>query len=156
MTANTEAQQVPQQVPTGALIGAAMLIAVSMAFAFVARTTDIGATRLTPSATLETLSLRFNDLADGSIGVYDTVKQRNIDVLVPGKNGFVRVVMRGLAQDRAVNGIGPDVPFTLNRRADGRLVLIDPTSGRIVTLEAFGSGNYASFEALFNKGRQQQ
>ncbi len=145
-----------QPFPKGALIGAGVLIAASLSFALLARTTDIGATRLTPSAPVATLSLVFNDLADGSIGIIDATNQRTIDILTPGKNGFVRVVLRGLAQDRAVNGVGADLPFKLSRLEDGRLVLVDPTSGRIVTLEAFGSNNYAAFEDLFNKGRQQQ
>jgi putative photosynthetic complex assembly protein len=145
-----------QNVPTGALIGAGLLIGLSLVFAFVAAKTDIGATRLTPAAPVETLSLKFNDLADGSIGIYDTVKQRNIDILAPGKNGFVRVVMRGLALDRTVNGDSAEVPFKLSKLADGRLTLTDPTSGKIVTLEAFGSNNLAAFEDLYNKGRQQQ
>ena len=64
--------------------------------------------------------------------------------------------MRGLAQDRTINGVGPETPFKLSKLEDGRLVLVDPTSGRVVTLEAFGSNNLAAFQELFNKGRQQQ
>jgi putative photosynthetic complex assembly protein len=152
MSANAEVQQIPK----GALIAAAFLMAWSILFAFVATKTDFGATRLDPAAPVQSLSLQFNDLADGSIGIYDAAKKRDIEILPPGKNGFVRVVMRGMAQGRAVNGVGAEVPFTLSKLEDGRLVLIDPTSNRIVTLEAFGFNNLASFQDLFNKGSQQQ
>ena len=56
--------------------------------------------------------------------------------------------MRGLARERKRQGIGPELPFQLVGRADGRLTLIDPGTGRRVDLESFGPTNAAAFVRL--------
>ena len=120
-------------VPRGALIGAALLIGFSLVFATVARLTDKGATRLALSPVAETRSLHFSDLADGGIAVIDAKNQKQVAILPAGHDGFVRVVVHGLAQDRAASGLGAGQPFNLNRLQDGTSVLEDPATGRIVT-----------------------
>jgi len=107
------------------------------------------------AAAVTTLELRFLDRDDGSIAVVDARDGRTIENIV-GQNGFVRGTLRGLARERRRQGIGAEPPFQLVARADGRLTLIDPSTGRRVDLESFGPTNSAEFARLLtaaDKGR---
>ena len=73
-----------------------------------------------------------------------------LDTVAPGTNGFLRSTMRGLVRERKRQGLGPETPFELLGRADGRLTLVDPGTGRRVDLESFGPTNSAVFAALIN------
>ena len=55
---------------------------------------------------------------------------------------------RGLARERKRKGLGPELPFELIGRADGRLTLADPGTGRRVDLDSFGPDNSAVFASL--------
>ena len=71
-----------------------------------------------------------------------------------GANGFLRGTLRGLARERKRQGVGAEQPFRLIGRADGRLTLEDPATGRRVDLESFGPTNAAVFaQMLMAKGR---
>ena len=50
---------------------------------------------------------------------------------VTGQSGFVRGTLRGLARERKRMGLGAEQPFVLMGRADGRLTLKDPATGRV-------------------------
>ena len=65
-----------------------------------------------------------------------------------GENGFLRGTLRGFARTRRADKIGSAAPFHLTGYADGRLVLLDPSTGRDVEIEAFGSANEAVFVRL--------
>ncbi|MGE4243405.1 photosynthetic complex assembly protein PuhC [Ramlibacter sp.] len=92
-------------------------------------------------------ALRFEDRSDGSIAVIDAASGRVVDT-VSGQAGFVRGTLRGLARERKRQGFGPEQPFMLLGRADGRLTLHDPTTGRMIDLESFGPVNAAEFARL--------
>lgn len=92
-------------------------------------------------------ALRFEDREDGSIAVIDARSGRVIDA-VNGQAGFVRGTLRGLARERKRQGLGAEQPFMLLGRADGRLTLHDPATGRLVDLESFGPVNAAVFARL--------
>lgn len=139
-------------IPRGMLIAAAGMITAAMLMAGTASVTGVGATRLTLGDATQTLKLRFKDRADGSIAIFDAADDRQIHALGPGDGGFVRVVMRSLAQRRAAAGVGDTNPFHLSRYADGRTALEDPETGNVVTLAAFGHGNAAAFAGLLAKG----
>lgn len=96
-------------------------------------------------------ALRFVDAADGSVRVIDARSDVLIETLV-GEEGFVRSTVRGLAMERRRQGIGPETPFLLVRRPDGGVNFEDPTTGRKVSLEAFGSTNAAAFKRLLADG----
>ena len=66
----------------------------------------------------------------------------------PGEDGFLRGTLRGLAQARQRDGLGPERPFSLTRYDDGRLALADEATGRRVPLEAFGPTNAGAFARL--------
>jgi putative photosynthetic complex assembly protein len=132
-------------VPRGALVGAALLIGLSLVAATVARVTDIGASRMPEAAPVASLDLRFEDRPDGAVAVYRAPEDRMVGVLAPGGDNFVRGVLRGLARERRRQDIGIEAPFTLARWDDGRLSLEDPATGRRIDLGAFGPTNIAAF-----------
>jgi putative photosynthetic complex assembly protein len=67
---------------------------------------------------------------------------------ITGEAGFLRLTLRGLAQQRWRDGLSADPPFRLTRWADGRVTLDDPPTSRHIELEAFGHTNEAVFAAL--------
>jgi putative photosynthetic complex assembly protein len=79
--------------------------------------------------------------------VIDAKTGRSIDAIT-GEAGFARGTLRGFARDRRARGIGPEAPLQLMGRADGRLTLFDPATGRIVDLESFGPANAAVFARM--------
>lgn len=133
--------------PKGALIGAGLMIALTVTAAATARWTGFGALHMATHGAVETVDLVFEDRPGGAIAVRGTAESL---VLEGGTNGFVRGVLRGLARDRKLHGIGPDVPFRLIRRVDGRLVLEDPATSRALDLGAYGSENAGAFARLLH------
>jgi putative photosynthetic complex assembly protein len=91
--------------------------------------------------------LRFEDRSDGSIAVFDYQTGKQIDSIV-GEAGFVRGALRTLAQERKRRDIDSRPPFELIARQDGRLTLIDPSTGRTIDLESFGAINAKHFARL--------
>ena len=60
-------------------------------------------------------------------------------MIEPGQQtGFIRGVMRGLARERRMRGIGDAPPFNLSLWRDGELSLTDSATGRSIELTAFG------------------
>lgn len=97
--------------------------------------------------------LTFADRADGAVVVGDADSGQTLTVLKGEGDGggFVRGVMRGMARERRMKGLGATPPFNLTQWADGALTLRDPATGRAVELGAFGATNRAAF-ARFLKG----
>ena len=100
----------------------------------------------TAKATAER-NLRFADRDDGAVIVTLADTGQVLDVMT-GQNGFLRGTLRGFARTRRADKIGSAAPFHLTGYADGRLVLLDPSTGRDVEIEAFGSANEAVFVRL--------
>ncbi|MCA0304208.1 MAG: phosphonate-binding protein [Proteobacteria bacterium] len=134
--------------PRGVLIGAAALVAVTIALAGTARLTGLGAAHVAEPPAIESRLLTFADQSDGSIAVRDGATGRVIAEVAPGTNGFLRGALRGLARDRRQHGIGEAPPFRLSRTVDGRLLLVDTSTHRLVDLGAFGASNAGVFAGL--------
>jgi len=98
--------------------------------------------RETPVAVAE---LSFTDRADGSVAVSDSGDGRPIATLLPGQDGFVRSVLRGLAHDRIRHHIGASAPFRLSEIDHGQLFLVDTATNRVIDLQAFGPDNRDAF-----------
>ena len=64
--------------------------------------------------------------------------------------GFVRGVMRGMARERKMKGIGPAAPFELTQWENGSLSLRDPATGRAIELGSFGATNRAAFARVLS------
>jgi putative photosynthetic complex assembly protein len=93
--------------------------------------------------------LRFEDRADGGIIVRDAEAQV-VRVIEPGADPFVRGALRALVRERRSLGIGPDTPFHLVARANGRLTLIDPSTQRRLDIESFGPAQSTAFARLLD------
>ncbi|MBI1250404.1 MAG: hypothetical protein GC189_02915 [Alphaproteobacteria bacterium] len=143
-----------QPFPRGALIAAAVLVGVSIVGAGVARQINLRAPAAEQTiAPLAARDLTFADGADGSVVIAEDSGARVVHVVAPGEGGFVRGVMRGLARDRRMRGIGDEPGFRLAEWPNGRLALQDLATGKIVELNAFGADNRRAFaEILYAQG----
>ncbi len=139
-----------QPFPKPALISAALLVGFTILAVATARLTGIGSTETSASVALESRDLRFEDRSDGAVTVFDSVERREVAVLAPGTNNFIRGALRGFARERKRQEIGPQVAFRLTRWADGRLTIEDPTTARAIDLRAFGSTNAQAFAILLD------
>jgi putative photosynthetic complex assembly protein len=117
----------------------------------------VGATRLAGleratdwrALSAESLSLTFEDAADGGVIVRAAETGAVVREWPPETGGFVRTAMRALALERRQMGIGPAPAFLLHRTDNGKLILEDPETGKWVSLDAFGGPNAGEFGALF-------
>jgi putative photosynthetic complex assembly protein len=100
------------------------------------------------STVLDSRSLRFKDMPDGTVGVFDAVNGLTVDRLPRQSNNFLRALVRGLVNGRHQDNPNPDQAFLLTAWADGRLTLVDSADGRTIELEAFGPTNEAAFMRL--------
>lgn len=141
--------------PVAPLVGAATLVIVALIGVVAFRASGLQTTRVAESPVVSQADLRFADRPDGSILVLAGRDGPVVDVVAPGTNGFLRGTLRGLARERHRQGIGQEPPFQLVGHADGRITLIDPTTGRHVDLEAFGPTNAGVFVRLLDlQGRK--
>lgn len=138
----------PLEVPKSALVTAAALITVVFMLCIAARIFGFGAFAERQSAVIAERQLTFTDESNGGIRVMDATTHTLAASLPPNSNGFLRGALRALTRGRSSAGIGQTVPFRLVRYADGRLVLIDPTTKRSVTVTSFGTTQVESFDRL--------
>lgn len=92
------------------------------------------------------------DRADGAVVITDAATGREVLVVAPGEDGFIRGTLRGLARDRRMRDLGPEAPFRLVAWSDGRLTLDDPATGRRLDLLAFGQTQAEAFARLLPDG----
>lgn len=142
----------PVQLPRPALIGMIALAVFALVAAAVVRLSGVDV-REPDAAAVMVRELCFDDLPDGSIAVTDARTGARVQT-IEGESGFLRGTLRGLARERKRAGFGPEAAFELIARADGRLTLKDPTTGRMVDLESFGPTNAAVFARLLGPAPQ--
>lgn len=92
--------------------------------------------------------LRFDDMANGDIGIFDASTGARIDTIAPGQDNFMRGMVRALVRERRKASIGKDAPFRLTAHSDGHLLLADPATGEALDLGSFGSENIDDFVRL--------
>jgi putative photosynthetic complex assembly protein len=97
--------------------------------------------------------LLFADQADGTVRVADAASGAPVAIIGRENSGFVRGVMRGLARERRLHGLGSAAPFRLTLWRDGALSLADPATGRVIELGSFGPDNRGAFERLLDGGQ---
>ncbi len=136
------------KLPILPLAAMAALVLSSLIGVGLVRLAGLSAQQQPDAATLAVRQLRFEDRDDGGIEVRDARSGALLDTVAPGTNGFLRSTMRGLVRERKRQGLGPETPFELLGRSDGRLTLVDPGTGRRVDLESFGPSNSAVFARL--------
>ncbi len=138
----------PDAVPRGMIAALGALVVACLIGVALVRLTGIGVVHVSDAAPVSVREFRFEDRPDGSIVVLDARDDRTIHTVAPATNGFLRGTMRGLARERHRRGIGPEQPFRMTGRADGKLTLEDPATGRRVDLGSFGPTNAAVFAQL--------
>jgi putative photosynthetic complex assembly protein len=140
-----------EQAPRAPLAALALIACISFGL--------VGATRLArqdapPAIDTEIIAasrmVRFEDRDGGAIGVMDATTGRDIAVIAPRTNGFLRASMRGIMQARKRQGLRMEEPFRLTRSASGKIVLRDEARNQDVLLNAFGPGNAAVFAAFLS------
>jgi putative photosynthetic complex assembly protein len=141
-------------IPRGGLMAGAGLALFALAAVTTARLTGFGEVHMKVPAAVESRYLRFADGKGGAVLVFDARDQKLIDELAPGSNGFIRVVLRGLARERKLGDIGQAPPFRLTRYVNGQLTLTDTSTGKRIDLDAFGSANLGAFARLMHAGDQ--
>jgi putative photosynthetic complex assembly protein len=129
--------------PQWVLYCAAGILAFSLIAVGLVRITGNGPDQRAAAASLQR-SLVFQDQKDGGVRVEDGVTGETLTVL-HGEQGFVRGALRALTRERYSRGIGSTAPFELIARVDGRVTLLDPSTGQRVDLESFGPSNVAEF-----------
>jgi putative photosynthetic complex assembly protein len=140
---------VQDHVPRGALVGIGILLAVSLVAVTAVRVSGIDV-RAPDAEAVMTRDLRFEDTAEGGVAVIDARSGRVVESLT-GEQGFLRGSLRALARERRARGLGPELPFQLIGRRDGRLTLVDPATGTRIDLESFGPTNAGVFARLLMK-----
>jgi putative photosynthetic complex assembly protein len=140
-----------ERFPRGPLMAAGGMVALALTCAVAGRVTGAHVDPPVAQPVAER-DLRFVDRSDGGIDVFDARDNRTIETVLPGTNGFIRALMRGLATERKHEGYGPEAPFRLGAWSDGRLTLEDPATGRHVELAAFGASNAGAFAQLLADG----
>ncbi|MFO1273737.1 MAG: photosynthetic complex assembly protein PuhC [Rubrivivax sp.] len=140
-----------ETVPRAPLLGIGVLVAAALLSVATVRLSGTPI-RQPDAAAVATRHFAFEDRHDGSVAVVD-VEQHRVVEIVRGEAGFLRGALRALARERAKRGVGPDAPFDLIARADGRLTLSDPSTGERLDLESFGPTNAAVFGRLLGAGR---
>ncbi|WP_375412352.1 photosynthetic complex assembly protein PuhC [uncultured Bradyrhizobium sp.] len=137
-------------VSKGGILAAAALILFALAAVTAVRVTGLGEVRMALPAVAESRDLRFEDGRNGAVLVFDARDHQLVDTLAPGSNGFIRVVLRGLARERRLGDIGAQPPFRLTRFVNGQITLTDTSTGKQIDLDAFGSSNTEAFARLMN------
>ena len=134
---------------SGALVaGVGALVGFVVLAVTVGRVESVGLTRMEPARPVQSLALRVEDAADGSIALREAGEGALVATVRPGEDNFIRATLRGFAQGRLRAGLSREVPFTLTRFDDGALRLDDPLTGRSVDLGAFGPSNFGAFARL--------
>ena len=137
-------------VPKSWIVSACALVLFSLAAVTAVRLTGVGGTRMKLPAMVESRDLLFEDGKNGAVLVFDARDHTLIDSLAPGTNGFVRVVLRGLARERRLGDIGRQPPFRIARFENGQMTLTDTATNKQIDLVAFGSSNSEAFTRLMS------
>ncbi len=131
--------------PLPPLIGAATLVGVALVGVTWFRLTAPPPAPPPIEQAVASVQLMFEDVADGSIRVYDAGSGELLEEIPAGADNFLRATLRGLVRSRNTGDVAERVPFGLYRLPDGRLLLVDSVTGDAIDLWAFGRTNGAAF-----------
>lgn len=137
-----------QPLPRPALWALFGLVAFSLLAVVVAQAFGYKAGQVPAESVIEQRELRFSDGEAGMVYIWDAGQDVLMGSILPGNENFIRGVLRSFARERRSRGISDQEPFRLARHSDGRLTIEDPTTGRLIDLQAFGATNSGAFARL--------
>jgi len=146
MAAVNDTAPVPDTMPRGPLLAVGALLLIALVGVASVRLSGVPI-RAPDAEAVASRSLRFEDRPDGSVAVLDAASGQQVEA-IQGEAGFLRGALRAMARERRKQGLGAEPAFELVARADGRLTLLDPSTGERVDLESFGPTNAATFARL--------
>ena len=79
---------------------------------------------------------------------------QRIQLAGTGEELFPRLIVRGILTMRERRGIPANLPIALDVAPDGQRVLVDPQTGQMFRLAAFGPENGHSFDSLLPETAQ--
>lgn len=132
------------------IMAAWAVVALAVLAAAFGRYGGIGTLSVPASPAVQAQDFLFTDTRDGSITVLTAADRQPVLVVPLGEGGFMRGLMRGLARDRKMRGLGPDLPFRIERRQNGLVILMDLATGREIVLGSFGQTNLEAFSRLLH------
>jgi putative photosynthetic complex assembly protein len=137
--------------PRGVLIAVAALIGFTILAVGFARLTGFDPSQAPLSPEVAVRDIRFVDVGDGDLAVYDDATGALLETLPPEADGFIRGVLRTLLRERRMHSVDLDGPYRLSLRENGRYTLEDQTTEFFIDLRAFGPTNEASFARFLSK-----
>lgn len=140
-----------EMIPKTLLRAMLALVVASLLIVTYARVTDrpLEATPPTGVAVAEERLILLHGDMSGAARVLD-LNGAVIADLDPSKGGFISGVWRVLQRVRAQHQVALDAPVRLVRWEDGRLSILDDTTGWRAELTGFGADNLAAFARLLD------
>lgn len=135
-------------IPPIILIGAGLLALSVVVFGFASRVTGIGNFVTPEMATVASRDLALNDDGGPMVSISDAKSGKVLLTLPTESGGFAVEALRNLERHRLRRGVAGEPPYVLALKVDGRLVVEDPTTQRIVELRAFGKQSTMVFAEL--------
>ncbi len=142
-------------VPRAALLAGLFLMVGSIIVAGYSQLTGVGKTQIEESKVVKHIDLFFVDQPDGSVDVMSAKSGQLLQTVGRNDGGFLRVVMRGLVRDRKTRSIGPELPFRLIKREDGKVMMTDPATDISIDLDPFGASNRDAFARFLESSDSQ-
>ncbi|MGF1553828.1 MAG: photosynthetic complex assembly protein PuhC [Paracoccaceae bacterium] len=137
-------------IPTWAAgLGGLLMVAVLAATTLTVLTReDAPAARASAAPVVESRALAFVYEPTGAVTVLDGESGETVADLDEFEGGFVSGVLRVLNRERAQHDVDALAPYRLDVHGDGRLALVDPATGRVIDINAFGRNQVETFAAL--------
>jgi putative photosynthetic complex assembly protein len=137
-----------------AVQGMGVIVVLTVILAAYTQFTGGGARYAPEGQPIAMAELLFEDGARGLVTVDNAVTGARLIEYGENEGVFVRAVMRTVARQRRMRGLGRETPVRLAHYPDGQLWLIDPASGVDVYLNAFGPDNLAAFAEILEREEQ--
>lgn len=139
-----------ETVPRALLRAIGVLLTLCLIMVAAARITGMEPVASPPPSSPDQVRRILIETAPGGVTVTDVDTGGTIAELHEQAGGFVGGVERAVARERLKHGVPRVAPVELIRWRDGRLSLLDPSTGWRIELRGFGQDNFAAFAALLH------
>ncbi len=133
-------------IPMSVVIGGGLLMSVAIGVTALAHNAIAHAPPRTPNVDASRLLLA-REAPDGVLTLAG-LDGRTLRTFPAGGDSFLRSVVEKLDVDRDAQHVPGDPPIRLVRWTTGRLSMVDPATGRDISLDSFGPGNAADAASL--------